>query len=94
VRANRKQTQMDPRSAIAAEYLILATSLAESEFPDTEILAVYRLHWQIELAFKKLKPLLHMDKIRTRNRGRNTMLALCPSACRTARGRFQPGYVV
>jgi hypothetical protein len=64
--ASRKQTQLDPRSLIAAEYLILATSLPEGEFPATEVLAVYRLRWQIELAFKRLKSLLHIGKLRTK----------------------------
>jgi hypothetical protein len=65
-RASRKQTQLDPRSLVAAEYLVLATSLPEAEFPANEVLAVYRLRWQIELAFKRLKSLLHLGKLRTR----------------------------
>ena len=65
-RASRKQTQLDPRSLIAAEYLVLATSLPEAGFPAEAILAVYRLRWQIELAFKRLKSLLHIDKLRTK----------------------------
>jgi Transposase DDE domain len=64
--ASRKQTKLDPRSLIAAEYVILATSLAKEEFPTDEVLAVYRLRWQIELAFKRLKSLLHIDALRTR----------------------------
>ena len=64
--ASRKQTELDPRSLIAAEYLVLATSLPEAEFPATEVLAVYRLRWQIELAFKRLKSLLQMGKLRTK----------------------------
>jgi len=64
--ASRKQTKLDPRSLIAAEYLVLATSLPEGEFPATEVLAVYRLRWQIELAIKRLKSLLHIGKLRTK----------------------------
>jgi hypothetical protein len=64
--ASRKQTRLDPRSLIAAEYLVLATSLPAGEFPATEVLAVYRLRWQIELAFKRLKSLLHIGKLRTK----------------------------
>lgn len=65
-RASRQQTKLDPRSLIAAEYLVLATSLPEEGFSAGEILAAYRLRWQIELAFKRLKSLLHIDKLRTR----------------------------
>ena len=65
-RASRKQTRLDPRSLVAAEYLILATSLPEEEFPAAAVLAVYRLRWQIELAFKRLKSLLHIGKLRTK----------------------------
>jgi hypothetical protein len=67
-RASRKQTKLDPRSLFAAEYVILATSLPEAEFPADEVLAVYRLRWQIELAFKRLKSLLHIDKLRTKTK--------------------------
>jgi hypothetical protein len=64
--ASRKQHEIDPRSLIAAEYLVLATSLPEAEFPAEELPAVYRLRWQIELAFKRLKSLLHIDRLRTK----------------------------
>jgi hypothetical protein len=64
--ASRKQTKLDPRSLIAAEYVVLATSLPEGKFTATEVLAVYRLRWQIELAIKRLKSLLHIGKLRTK----------------------------
>jgi hypothetical protein len=64
--ASRKQSKLDPRSLIAAQYLVLATSLPQADYPACEVLAVYRLRWQIELAFKRLKSLLHMDKLRTK----------------------------
>jgi hypothetical protein len=63
--ASRKQTTLDDRRLVAAGFLVLATSLPGDEFPAAEVLAVYRLRWQIELAFKRLKSLLHIDKIRT-----------------------------
>jgi hypothetical protein len=63
--ASRKQKVLDPRSLIAAEFIILATSLPSEGYPAEELLAVYRLRWQIELAFKRLKSLLRMDRIPT-----------------------------
>jgi hypothetical protein len=64
--ASRKGKQLDPRSLIAAEYMTLVTSLPKKGYTAADILAVYRLRWQIELAFKRLKSLLHMDKLPTR----------------------------
>lgn len=64
--APRKQNKLDPRSLTAAEFLIVATSLPATGYPATEVLAAYRLRWQIELAFKRLKSLLHIDRLPTR----------------------------
>src|SRR5271163_3831889 len=64
--ASRQQSKLDDRSLTAAGFVMLATSLPEAGFPASEILAVYRLRWQIELAFKRLKSLLHIDKLRTK----------------------------
>ena len=64
--ASRKQKVLDPRSLIAAEFMILSTSLPAESYPATDVLAVYRLRWQIELAFKRLKSLLRMDRLPTR----------------------------
>ena len=63
--ASKKGKALDPRSLIAAEFMILATSLPKSGYGAQAILAVYRLRWQIELAFKRLKSLLHIDKLPT-----------------------------
>jgi hypothetical protein len=63
--ASRKQKTLDPRSLVAAGFMILATSLPVAGYPGDEVLAVYRLRWQIELAFKRLKSLLHIDRLPT-----------------------------
>ena len=63
--ASRKQEKLDPRTLIAAGFMVLVTSLP-AEIPAEEICAVYRLRWQIELAFKRMKSLLHVDRIPTR----------------------------
>jgi hypothetical protein len=64
--ASRKQKRLDPRSLIAAEFIILATTLPMQGYLAEEVLAAYRLRWQIELAFKRLKSLLHIDRLPTR----------------------------
>jgi len=61
--AEKNKRQLDPRSLVAAEFVVVATSLDEEDFPASEVLALYRLRWQIELAFKRLKSLLHIDKL-------------------------------
>ena len=63
--AVKKGRQLDPRSLIAAEFMILATSLPSQGYAAPAVLAVYRLRWQIELAFKRLKSLLHIDRLPT-----------------------------
>jgi len=62
--SNKRQNKVDPRSELAAGFMMLATSLP-ADIPADEICAVYRLRWQIELAFKRLKSLLHIDRIPT-----------------------------
>ena len=64
-RARRKQQALDPRSLRAAEFMMLGTSLPVKGYSAEDILAAYRLRWQIELAFKRLKSLIHIDKLPT-----------------------------
>ena len=61
----RKGKTLDPRSLIAADFMILATSLPKTGYSAKAVLAAYRLRWQIELAFKRLKSLLHMNRMPT-----------------------------
>lgn len=42
----------------AAEWVILITSLKLDAFSATDVLALYRLRWRIELGFKRLKTLI------------------------------------
>jgi len=42
----------------AAHWIILVTSLPADDFSTDDILALYRLRWRIELAFKRLKSLI------------------------------------
>jgi len=63
--ASKHQDTLDPRSLVAAGFLVLVTSLP-AEIPASEVCAAYRMRWQIELAFKRLKSLLHLDRLPTR----------------------------
>jgi hypothetical protein len=65
-KASKRQSTLDPNSLIAAGFVVLVTSLA-ADIPPVEIAAAYRLRWQIELAFKRLKSLLHIDRLPTKS---------------------------
>lgn len=53
----------DPLSLRAAEHLMLITSLGPDQASPDQLAALYRLRWRIELAFKRLKSLLHIDRL-------------------------------
>ena len=53
----------DPLSLRAAEHLMLITSLRRDQTAPEALGALYRLRWRIELAFKRLKSLLRIDRL-------------------------------
>jgi hypothetical protein len=61
------RSRLDPRTLAAADFLILLTSLDTKDFPAHRVGGLYRLRWQVELAFKRLKSLLHMDRLRAKH---------------------------
>lgn len=46
----------------AADWVILVTSLKPKDFATADVLALYRLRWRIELAFKRLKSLIGLQR--------------------------------
>ncbi len=71
-KASRKKAQRasqrgghrsDPLSLAAAEHLMLITSIRPQEADVQALTDAYRLRWQIELAFKRLKSLQHIDEL-------------------------------
>lgn len=55
--AKSKQRNIHPNTVIAAEWVILVTSLDRTEFATDKVLELYRLRWRIEIAFKRMKSL-------------------------------------
>lgn len=53
--ARDKGRNLRPETLVAAEWVIIITSLARDEYPLSAISALYRLRWRIEIAFKHLK---------------------------------------
>ncbi len=56
--ARKNGRQVSERSLRLAGYIIVVTSLAHKDFSLHAVFKLYRMRWQIELAFKRLKSLL------------------------------------
>ena len=77
------------------KYIIVATSLSK-KVPATKVLELYRMRWQIEIAFKRLKslfqyndlPAKHSESARAWFYGKLLLAALCETLVNT--GRFSP----
>ena len=77
------------------KYIIVATSL-EEEITASQVLELYRLRWQIEIAFKRLKslfnyndlPATHSKSVNAWFYGKLLLVALCETLVNT--GRFPP----
>jgi hypothetical protein len=85
-------------SALESEYnkyIIVATSLGK-EIPAAQVLELYRMRWQIELAFKRLKSLFHYGDLPVKLDqsahawfyGKLLLAALCETLVN--KGRFSP----
>ncbi len=46
-----------------SEYFVLGTSLNSDTYPAERILELYRLRWQVELAFKRLKTIMQLGQL-------------------------------
>jgi hypothetical protein len=62
-RAQKSGKTPDARSLEAADYILMLTTLPKDMFPASDVLALYRFRWQIELAFKRLKSLLDLGEL-------------------------------
>jgi len=60
---NGKLQRLLPETLESAEYIYILTTLEESELMAGDVLELYRLRWQIELVFKRLKSLLHLSEL-------------------------------
>lgn len=67
--SQRCASKSDPLSLKAAGFLMLITSLDPDEIAPHQLAELYRLRWQIELAFKRLKSLLHIDRLPAKEPG-------------------------
>lgn len=65
--ASKHSQQLQAGTVEAAGFLLLLTSLEAGDYTAAQVGALYRLRWQVELAFKRLKSLLHLDELRAKD---------------------------
>lgn len=63
--ASDKGRKTDPRTVKAAGFMMLVTSLPADEASAEDVLNLYRLRWQVELAFKRIKSIGGFDELRS-----------------------------
>jgi hypothetical protein len=61
--ASRQGRKVDPRTLKAAAFFFVLTSVPRQELTAEKALELYRLRWQIEMAFKRMKGLLHLGDL-------------------------------
>jgi len=62
-KASKKQQQLQPETLEYAKYVIVFSTYPPAEFSTEQLLEGYRIRWQVELAFKRLKSLLDMGHL-------------------------------
>ena len=61
--SQRNGTKLQPQTLQAADYVLLFTTL-EEDISAAQVLEIYRLRWQIELEFKRLKSLIELGHLK------------------------------
>jgi hypothetical protein len=64
--AAKKGHTLSPKTLLAAGFLLLVTNLPQATWSSQQVCWLYRMRWQIELHFKRLKSLLHVDHLRAK----------------------------
>jgi hypothetical protein len=68
LRTGRKKGRTPSRETLfATGYILLLTNLPVLTWTTEQVLALYRLRWQVELLFKRLKGILNLEGLRTKN---------------------------
>ena len=67
--ARRKGRTPQARSLLVAGYVVVLTNLPADRWDAAAVLALYRVRWQVELVFKRLKGLWHLGALRARTPG-------------------------
>ncbi len=62
-RARKKNRVPDPRSLIAAGFILIFTTLSEDVASSEQVMELFRYRWQVERTFKRLKGVLKLDEL-------------------------------
>jgi hypothetical protein len=65
--AKKKGRTPDPRTLVAAGFVLLLTNLPRMAWSAPRLVELYRIRWQIELLIKRLKGLLNLDGLRAQD---------------------------
>lgn len=65
--AIKKGRPVSARSLASTNFIAIVTDLESNLLPAVDALELYRLRWQIEIAFKRLKSLLDFDQLRAKD---------------------------
>jgi hypothetical protein len=63
-KAQKNQVNVTQESLFVAGFVLLVTNLAAAVWCGEQIAQLYRLRWQVELYFKRLKSIMHLDYLR------------------------------
>jgi transposase len=61
--ASKKQRSIDEETLELHEYVFVVTSVARDVLSPEEVMSLYRMRWQVELAFKRLKSILGLGHL-------------------------------
>jgi hypothetical protein len=66
-RSNRKGQTPRRETLQAAAFFMVVTNLPEETWPIQDVLQLYRIRWQVEVAIKRLKSIWHLDHLRAKD---------------------------
>ena len=66
-RAQRNGRTPSQSALEAAGFIVLLTNLEDQVWSCEQVLAMYRLRWQVEMAFKRLKGVLNLESLRAQD---------------------------
>lgn len=64
---SKKGRTPDERTLLAAGFTLVLTNLPADTWPVQEVLALYRVRWQVEILIKRLKSMGHLDHLRAKD---------------------------